>query len=72
MGANLGALLHHHYGNIRAHLFETDGSREPGRARANNNHVKFHRLAGGQLGHEPLPSQLSTFRHGAAIAQCSC
>ncbi len=46
MGANLGALLHDHHGDIRIDLFEANGSGQAGRASTDNHHVKFHRLAG--------------------------
>ena len=47
MGADLGALLHDHDGDVRIDLLEADGGGEAGRAGADNHHVEFHRLAGG-------------------------
>ena len=46
MGADLGALLHDHDGDIRIDLLEADGGGQTGRAGADNHHVEFHRLAG--------------------------
>ena len=54
MGADLGALLHDHDGDIRIDLLEADGGGEAGRAGTNYNHLEFHRLAGRQVGHAGL------------------
>ena len=51
MGADLGALLQDHDGNIRIDLLEADRRREAGGSGADDCHVEFHRLAGGQIGH---------------------
>jgi hypothetical protein len=51
VGADLGALFHHHDADIRRNLFQPDRSGEPGRAGANDDDVKFHTFAGRQLGH---------------------
>ena len=51
MGADLGALLDDHHGNIRIDLLEADGGGEAGGAGADYHHVEFHRLAGGQVSH---------------------
>ncbi len=47
MGADLGALLHHHHGNVRIKLLEADGGGETRRAGADDHAIEFHRLAGG-------------------------
>ena len=65
VGADLGALLHHHDGNIRVDLLEPDRGGEPGRTGADHHHVEFHRLAGGQFGHSHLPMRPSII--GAAM-----
>ena len=56
MRADLGALLDHHDGDVGRELLQPDRGGEPGRAGADDHHVEFHRLAGGQFvfGHGPL------------------
>jgi hypothetical protein len=49
VGADLGALLDHHDRRLGRDLLQADRRREAGRARADDHHVKFHRLAGRQL-----------------------
>ena len=71
MGADLGALLHHHDRDVRIDLLEADGGAEPGRAGADNHHVEFHRLAGGQVGHAVLRKSFSHFCTPAAIARAT-
>jgi len=72
MGTDFRPFFHHHDGNVGVDLLESDSAGQAGGSGTNNHDIEFHCFAGGQLGHEHLLSQLSTFAHGAAIAQRSC
>ena len=49
MGADLGALLHHHHGGLGGELLEPDRGGEPGRAGPDHHHVELHRVARRQV-----------------------
>ena len=73
MGADLGALLHHHDGNIRIDLLEADGGTKSGRPGADNHHVEFHRLAGGQVSHgAAYPNSGPFCHHFCTVAAIAC
>src|SRR6202165_5221878 len=57
MGTDLRALLDDDDGKIRLELLEPGGGGKTGRTRADDHHVEFHRLPGGQLvrRHDFLP-----------------
>ena len=61
MGADFGALFHHHDGGVGRGLLEPDRRGKPGRAGADHDHVEFHRLACGKIRcvHDVLHSSLS-------------
>jgi hypothetical protein len=51
MRANLGALFHHHDGDIRRNLLQADGGGKPRGSGTHDHHVEIHGFTGGHFGH---------------------